>query len=150
MACSIVMVNAEVLATQGVYMVFISSSYVTCIFPPHSQEDHVSWWRHQMETFSASLALCAGNSPVPVNSPHKGQWRGALTFFMICALNKRLSKKSQGWWFETLTRSLWRHCNVVSLSSNMRLQIDCLDINDWNAQIWFDLELEDLMMKIYV
>ena len=28
-----------------------------------------SWWRHQMETFSALLALCAGNSPVPVNSP---------------------------------------------------------------------------------
>ena len=23
-----------------------------------------SWWRHQMETFSALLALCAGNSPV--------------------------------------------------------------------------------------
>ena len=38
-----------------------------------------SWWRHQMETFSASLALCA-----PVNSPHKGQWRGALIFILIC------------------------------------------------------------------
>ena len=32
-----------------------------------------------METFSALLALCAGNSPV--NSPHKGQWRGAWTIF---------------------------------------------------------------------
>ena len=41
------------------------------------------WWRHQMETFSALLALCAGNSPVPVNSPHKGQWRGALVFSLI-------------------------------------------------------------------
>ena len=39
-----------------------------------------SWWRHQMWTFSALLAICAGNSPVPVNSPHKGQWRGALMF----------------------------------------------------------------------
>ena len=38
-----------------------------------------------METFSALLALCAGNSPVPVNSPHKGQWRGALMFTLICA-----------------------------------------------------------------
>ena len=37
-----------------------------------------------MERFSASLALCAGNSPVPVNSPHKGQWRGALMFSLIC------------------------------------------------------------------
>ena len=37
-----------------------------------------------METFSALLAICAGNSPVPVNSPHKGQWRGALMFSLIC------------------------------------------------------------------
>ena len=42
-------------------------------------------WRHQMETFFALLALCAGNSPVPVNSPHKCQWRGALMFSLICA-----------------------------------------------------------------
>ena len=27
-----------------------------------------SWWRHQMETFSSLLAICAGNSL------HKGQW----------------------------------------------------------------------------
>ena len=38
-----------------------------------------------MEIFSASLARCAGNSPVPVNSPHKGQWRGALMFYLISA-----------------------------------------------------------------
>ena len=25
----------------------------------------VTWWRHQMETFSALLAICSGNSPVP-------------------------------------------------------------------------------------
>ena len=42
-----------------------------------------TWWRHQMETFSALLAICAGNSPV--NSPHKGQWRGAMMFTLICA-----------------------------------------------------------------
>ena len=42
-----------------------------------------AWWRHQMETFFALLALCAGNSPVPVNSPHKGQWRGVLMFSLI-------------------------------------------------------------------
>ena len=44
----------------------------------------IAWCRHQMETFSALLALCAGNSPGPVNSPHKGQWRGALMFSLIC------------------------------------------------------------------
>ena len=44
-----------------------------------------TWWRHQMETFSALLALCAGTSPVSVTSPHTGQWRGALMFSLICA-----------------------------------------------------------------
>ena len=44
-----------------------------------------TWWRHQMEAFSALLALCAGISPVPVNSPHKGQRRGALMLSLICA-----------------------------------------------------------------
>ena len=34
---------------------------------------------------SALLALCGGNSPVTGNSPHKGQWRGAFMFSLICA-----------------------------------------------------------------
>ena len=40
----------------------------------------ITWWRHQMETFSALLALSS-----PVDSPHKCQWRGALVFSLICA-----------------------------------------------------------------
>ena len=47
-----------------------------------------SWWRHQIETFSALLAICAGNSPVPGEFPHKGQWRGALMFSLICVWMK--------------------------------------------------------------
>ena len=46
-----------------------------------------------------------------VNSSHKGRWRGALFFYL--RLNKRLSKQSRSRWFETPSRSLWRHCNVV-------------------------------------
>ena len=38
-----------------------------------------------METISALLAICVGNSPVTVNIPHKGQRRGALMFSLICA-----------------------------------------------------------------
>ena len=44
---------------------------------------YISWWRHQMEAFSVLLAICAGNSSV--NSPHKGQWRGASMSCFICA-----------------------------------------------------------------
>ena len=43
-----------------------------------------TWWRHQMETFSALLAICVGIHRSPANSPHKGQWRGALMFSLIC------------------------------------------------------------------
>ena len=38
------------------------------------------WWRHQMEIFSALLALCAWNPPVI-----KGQWCRALMFSLNCA-----------------------------------------------------------------
>ena len=54
-----------------------------------------TWWRHQMETFSALLAPCAGNSPV--NSPHKGQWRGALIFSLICTrINDWVNNREAG------------------------------------------------------
>ena len=44
-----------------------------------------SWWRHQMETFSAYWPFVRGIHRSPVNSQHKGQWRGAFTFSLICA-----------------------------------------------------------------
>ena len=37
-----------------------------------------------------------------------------LWFFFDLCLNKRLSKQSWGWWFETPSRPLWRHCNEIS------------------------------------
>ena len=48
---------------------------------------HFSWWRHQMETFSMLLALPFVRviHRSSVVSPHKGQWRGALMFSLVCA-----------------------------------------------------------------
>ena len=55
------------------------------------------WWRHQMETFSALLAICAGNSRAPVNSSHKGRWRGALMFSLICVwINDWVNNREAG------------------------------------------------------
>ena len=68
-------------------------------------------WRHQMETFSASLAICAGNSPVPGEFPAQRPVTRGFDVFFDLRLNKRLSKQSWCWWFETLSRPLWRHCN---------------------------------------
>ena len=43
------------------------------------------------------LAFCAGNSPVSVNSPHKGQWRGALVFSLICVwINRWVNNHEAG------------------------------------------------------
>ena len=44
-----------------------------------------SWRRHQMETYSALMALCVWDLLVTGEFPHKGQWRWALMFSLICA-----------------------------------------------------------------
>ena len=44
-----------------------------------------SWWRHQMETFPRNWPFVRAIHRSPVNSPHKGQWRGALMCSLICA-----------------------------------------------------------------
>ena len=65
-----------------------------------------------METFSALLAICAGNSPVPGDFPTQRPVTRSFDVSFDLRLNKRLSKQSWGWWFETLSRPLWRQCNV--------------------------------------
>ena len=70
-----------------------------------------AWWRHQMETFSALLALCAGNSPVPGEFPAQRPVTGSFHVFFDLSLNKSFSKQSWGWWYETLSHPLWSHGN---------------------------------------
>ena len=60
----------------------------------------MSWWCHQMVTFPSYWPLVRGIHRSPVNSSHKGQWRGAL-MFLWPAPEKWLSKQSRGWWFKT-------------------------------------------------
>ena len=63
----------------------ITGNSMTLIWQ-HCNGHWLSWWRHEMETSSMLVALCAGNSPVTmVNSPHKGYWCWALMFSLICA-----------------------------------------------------------------
>ena len=62
----------------------------------------------------------------PVNSPASGEipaqrpvtW--SLDVFFDLCLNKRLRKQSWGWWFETLSHPLWRHCNEATTKSTYR------------------------------
>ena len=84
-------------------------SYVSFVTP---------WWRHQMETFSALLAICAGNSPVPGEFPTQRPVTRSFDVFFDLRLNKQLSKQSWGWWLETLSRPLWRHRNAMGLCND--------------------------------
>ena len=86
----------------------------TCIITTKHNKT-LSWWRHQMETFSALLTLCAGNSPVSGEFPSQRPVTRSFDVFFDLRLYKRLSKHSWGWWFETLSSSLWRHRNVQIL-----------------------------------
>ena len=72
--------------------------------------DDVIEWKH----FPRYWPFVRGIHRSPVNSPHKGQWRGALMFSLICVWIKRLSKQSWGWWLETPSRPLWRHRNDIN------------------------------------
>ena len=64
-----------------------------------------------METFSALLAICAGNSPVPGEFPTQWPVTQSFDVYFDLRLNKRLCKQPWGWWFETLLCPLWRHSN---------------------------------------
>ena len=67
----------------------------------------ISRHSHQMATFSALLAICAGNSPVPGEFPTQRPVMWSFDVFFDLRLNKWLSKQFWGWWFEMLSCPLW-------------------------------------------
>ena len=100
---------------------------------------HKTWWRHQMETFSVLLAICAGNSPVPGEFPTQRPVTRSFDVYFDLRPNKRLSKQSWGWWFAALWCPSWRHRNEISRSHDspqaqyglrMRCRVDILLIHD--------------------
>ena len=71
-----------------------------------------------METFSALLALRAGNSPVTGEFPAQSPVMRSFDVFFDLHPNKWLSKQFRRWWFETPSRPLWRFCNVIKSHYN--------------------------------
>ena len=98
----------------------INSCLLKMIWSKHMP---IAWWRHQMETVSALLALCAGNSPVTGEFPAQRPVTRIFDVFFDLCLNKRLSKQSWGWWFKTPPRPLWRHCNDFQIDTNVGISI---------------------------
>ena len=97
-------------------------------------------------TFSALLAFCAGNSPVTGEFPTQRPVTRSFDVFFDLRLNKQLSKQSWGWWFETPSRSLWRHCNVrqrlVACLAPRSSMILCWLIFHWRRQGQISVEPE--------
>ena len=113
-----------------------------------------AWWRHQMDTFSALLAICAGNSPVSGEFPAQRPVTRSFDVYFDLRLNKRLSKQSWGWWFETQSRPLWRHRNgwvsgefSVLQQSLARIQLLLHTVCDFELCL---LKHEDLIYLVVV
>ena len=90
-----------------------------------NNHDDVIKWKH----FPRYWPFVRGIHRWPVNSPHKGQWRGALTF----SLNKRLSKQWWGWWFETPSLPWWRQFNAEFCITFYRPRMDSGFICWWQT-----------------
>ena len=79
---------------------------VTFCVAQRAHDDVIKW-----KPFPRYWPLVRGIHRSPVNSRTKPVTRSFEVFFDL-HLNKRLRKQSWGWWFETLSRPLWRHCNA--------------------------------------
>ena len=80
-----------------------------------------------------------------------------LDVFFDLRLNKRLSKQSWGWWFETLSHPLWRHSNAykphdlwltycVLLSLYGGIDRDALCCTLHQALTWTNVDLSSKML----
>ena len=69
-----------------------------------------------METFSALLVICVGNSTVSGEFPTQRPVTRSFDIFFDLRLNKWLSKQPWGWWFKTLSCPLWFHCNETTIN----------------------------------
>ena len=86
--------------------------------PGNTKHLPCSWWRHQMETFSALLAFCVGNSRVTGEFPAQRSVTRSFDVFFDLRLGQQWSKQWRRRWFDTPSRSLWRHCNDILFSTH--------------------------------
>ena len=100
----IIDLNGFVRSITMSFSVDSQSNNIGSALPYH--DDVIKW-----KPFSVPLGLCAGNSTVTGEFPSQRPVTRSFDMFFDLRLNKRLSKKSWGWWFETPWSSLWRHCN---------------------------------------
>ena len=75
---------------NGFFSALLGVSVVTTTYLSH---DDVIKWKH----FPRNWPFVRGIHRSPVNSPHKGQWRGALMFCLICVwINDWVNNREAG------------------------------------------------------
>ena len=79
------------------------------MWPPHSRSMMTSSNGNIFRVTVCDWPFVRGIHRSPVNSQRPVTQNFGVSFD-LCP-NKRLSKQSWGWWFETPSHSLWRHCN---------------------------------------
>ena len=87
--------------------------------------------------------LLRGNSPVTGEFPAQRPMTRNFEVFFDLRLNKRLSKQSWGWWFETPSCPLWRYCNVKlreTLWHKNTFRVTCLLNAKSIRQRWIPLQ----------
>ena len=98
-----------------------------------------TWWRHQMETFSAVLTICAGNLPVTSDFPIQRPATRILMFSVICAwMNAWVNNREAG--------DLKHHCAHYDVTVMNRVDIiaRCQQV----ADCWHSLkEDKDLLIS---
>ena len=77
---------------------------------------------HMMTSSNGNIFRVTGHSPVPGEFPAQRPVTRNFDVFLDLCLNKRLSKHSWGWRFETLSRPLWHHCNDIWLNATPTLK----------------------------
>ena len=73
------------------------------------------WLSYMMTSSNGNIFRVTGNlcGKFPGELPAQRPVTRSFDAFYDLRVNKRLSKQSWDWWFETLSRSFWRHCNEL-------------------------------------
>ena len=95
-------------------MWLLSPTLTPLVLIPEIFHDDVIKWKH----FPRYWPFVRGIHRPLVNSPHKGQWRGALMFSLICAwINGWVNNREAGDLRRHRALDVWRHCNAGKIIS---------------------------------
>ena len=108
------------------YMNYLPIFSRTALLKLEQSHDDVIKWKH----FPRNWPFVRGIHRSPVNSPHKGQWRGALMFSLICVwINDWVNNREDG-----DLRSYRAHYDVIVMVL-MQWQWSNLKSYGWNRSL---------------